>query len=150
MLSRGFWDKLVFAKIRKAIGFDRMRVMVTGSAPIGSHVLQFMRVLLACPIHEGYGQTETTAMTTLSYPNDWTTGHVGGVTPVSEIKLVDVPEMGYLHTDRFHGAKFGSGSKGQPCVGRGEICVRGPHLFKGYYKMPEKTAEAIDDGRRDS
>ncbi len=145
-LSRGFWDKLVFAKVRKAIGLDRIRIMVTGSAPIAPHVLQFMRVLCACPIHEGYGQTETTAMTTLTFPGDWSTGHVGGVAPVCEIKLVDVPEMGYLHTDRQHGGGRVVGEKPpQPCIGRGEICVRGPHVFKGYYKQPDKTAEAVDE-----
>jgi long-chain acyl-CoA synthetase len=118
----------------------------SGSAPLAPHVLDFMRVLLACPIHEGYGQTETTAMTTITFPHDWTTGHVGGVVPVCEVKLVDVPEMGYLHTDRQHGARSGQGKVPVPCVGRGEICVRGPHVFHGYYRMPEKTAEAIDEG----
>lgn len=46
-----------------------------------------MRILCACPIHEGYGQTETTAMTTITFPGDWTTGHVGGVAPVCEVRL---------------------------------------------------------------
>lgn len=58
----------------------------TGSAPLAPHVLTFMRVLCACPIHEGYGQTETTAMTTITFPGDWTTGHVGGVAPVCEVR----------------------------------------------------------------
>jgi long-chain acyl-CoA synthetase len=53
VLSKGFWDRLVFAKIRRVIGLDRMRLMVTGSAPLAPHVLDFMRVLCACPIHEG-------------------------------------------------------------------------------------------------
>lgn len=56
-----------------------------GSAPLAPHVLQFMRILCACPIHEGYGQTETTAMTSLTFPGDWTTGHVGGCVPACEV-----------------------------------------------------------------
>lgn len=45
--------------------------------------------------------------------------------------------MGYLHTDSDH--------RGQPCEGRGEICIRGPSVFKGYYKDPEQTRETVDE-----
>lgn len=55
--------------------------------------------------------------------------------------------MGYLHTDRQHGGSRTSKQLAQPCIGRGEICVRGPHVFKGYYKLPDKTAEAIDESK---
>lgn len=85
----------------------------------------------------GYGQTEGTACATISHPDDIATaGHVGGPTAAVEIALFDVPEMGYLHTDTDH--------RGQPCEGRGEICVRGPNVFIGYYKDEEKTKETID------
>ena len=50
---------------------------------------------------------------------------------------MDVPEMGYLHTDKEH--------QGQPCQGRGEICIRGPSVFNGYYKDEAKTKGTIDD-----
>jgi len=53
-----------------------------------------------------------------------------------EIVLVDVPDMGYLSSDTLH--------NGEPCRGRGEICVRGPPVFKGYYKDADKTRDAID------
>ena len=87
---------------------------------------------------EGYGQTEGSAAATISHPNDVSTvGHVGGPTGVVEIALYDVPEMGYLQTDQ--------SNRGTPCQGRGEICIRGPNVFKGYYKDPEKTRETIDD-----
>lgn len=65
-----------------------------------------------------------------------TVGHVGGPIGCVEIALYDVPEMGYKHTDTSH--------RGMPCQGRGEICVRGPNVFKGYYKDEEKTKETID------
>jgi len=60
---------------------------------------------------------------------------------VNDIRLADVPDMGYLASDRTHG----QGPSEMPCLGRGEVCFRGPNVFQGYYKMPEKTAEAIDE-----
>lgn len=61
-------------------------------------------------------------------------GHVGGPAANTEFKLVDVPEMNYTSLDIIDGIK----------APRGEICLRGPSVFKGYYKDPEKTAEVID------
>ena len=94
--------------------------------------------MLGIPVVEGYGQTEGAAAATIGHIDDMATaGHVGMPSAACEIVLVDVPEMGYLHTDTNH--------KGQPCQGRGEIWVRGPNVFKGYYKEPEKTRETVDE-----
>jgi len=85
----------------------------------------------------GYGQTEGCAGATLGHPDDMATvGHVGGPIGCVEIALYDVPEMGYTKKDTSH--------RGMPCQGRGEICIRGPNVFKGYYKEEEKTKETID------
>ncbi|KAG7367365.1 long-chain acyl-CoA synthetase [Nitzschia inconspicua] len=136
-LKHGFYDKLIFSKIKKGLGMDCLRMMVSGSAPLSKTVMNFYRIMLGCPVIEGYGQTEGSAATCVSMLDDMSTaGHVGPPQPAVEIVLADVPDMGYLHTDTSH--------KGQPCQGRGEIWVRGPTVFKGYYKQPEKTTETVD------
>ncbi|CAO3598667.1 unnamed protein product [Absidia cylindrospora] len=127
--THAFWDRLLFNKVKQALG-GNMRVMVTGSAPIGKDIMQFLRVALCCDIREGYGATETTAATACHYEGEYKAGHLGAPFVNNEIMLMDVAEMNYLSTDP------------QP---RGEICVRGPSIFKGYYKEEEKTREAIDD-----
>ncbi len=62
-------------------------------------------------------------------------GHVGGPSTNAEFKLVDIPEMNYLSTD------LNENGENQP---RGEVCIRGPGCFKGYYKNDESTNETID------
>ena len=69
--------------------------------------------------------------------DDFSTGHVGVPAPANEIALFDVPEMDYLSTDTRH-------SDGTAVRGRGEICMRGPNVFKEYYKMEAKTKSTVD------
>ncbi|XP_068391933.1 long-chain-fatty-acid--CoA ligase 6 isoform X7 [Eschrichtius robustus] len=121
------WDELFFHKIQAGLG-GSVRMIVTGAAPASPTVLGFLRAALGCQVYEGYGQTECTAGCTFTTPGDWTSGHVGAPLPCNHIKLVDVKELNYWT------------SKGE-----GEICVRGPNVFKGYLKDPERTKEALDD-----
>ncbi|NWR87842.1 ACSL1 ligase, partial [Furnarius figulus] len=113
-------------KAQASLG-GKVRLMITGAAPVSASVLTFLRTALGCQFYEGYGQTECTAGCSLSLAGDWTAGHVGAPMPCSIIKLVDVPEMNYL-----------------AAKGEGEVCVKGPNVFCGYLKDPEKTAEALD------
>jgi long-chain acyl-CoA synthetase len=117
--------------------------MVTGSAPIAPHVMQFLRAVFGVPVFEGYGQTECAAAATLTLSNDFTLGHVGGPMPCNEVVLVSVPDMGYNVTDVRHGADEATRNPGIPCQGRGEIWFRGPNVFPGYFKNPKKTAEVL-------
>ncbi|XP_054459810.1 long-chain-fatty-acid--CoA ligase 1a isoform X1 [Anoplopoma fimbria] len=121
------WDKLIFKKVQASLG-GRVRLIITGAAPVSPTILTFLRAALGCQFYEGYGQTECTAGCSMSMPGDWTAGHVGPPLPCNAIKLVDVAEMNYLAAN-----------------GEGEVCVKGPNVFKGYLKDPEKTAEAIDE-----
>ncbi|XP_022099327.1 long-chain-fatty-acid--CoA ligase 1-like isoform X2 [Acanthaster planci] len=121
------WDKIVFRKVQGLLG-GRVRWIITGSAPLSTDVITFLRVVFGCLVSEGYGQTECTACATLTALADMSTGHVGAPIPSCMIKLVDVPEMDYFAADD-----------------KGEVCFKGPIVFKGYLKMPERTSEAIDE-----
>lgn len=67
-LHHGCYDKL-FKKIRMLLG-GRVRMMITGSAPIAGDVLDFLKVCFSCPIQEGYGMTETSAGTVITFADD--------------------------------------------------------------------------------
>jgi long-subunit acyl-CoA synthetase (AMP-forming) len=82
-------------------------------------------------VSEGYGMTESSCVIAGSQEGDNTSGHVGPPNPACEVKLVDVPEMEYSSDD-----------KPYP---RGEICVRGPLVFKGYFKDEIQTREILDE-----
>lgn len=128
------YDKLVFDKFKDALG-GNVRMMITGSAPISKDVINFLKVAFCCPFYEGYGQTETAGGSCVTFSEDGEAGHVGGVLPQHELKLVDVPEMDYHSTD--------VDENGNPYP-RGEICFKGHSNFLGYFKLPDKTAETID------
>lgn len=135
----------MFAPLKAKVGLGQVRIVVTGSAPIASHVMIFLRCVFGVPVLEGYGQTESSTCISFTDPDDFTSGHVGPPLACNEVRLVDVPEMSYLTSDNVHGADAKSGNKGVKCLGRGEICFRGPNVFSGYYDMPEKTSETIDE-----
>ena len=130
-LDYAFYDRAVCSKFRAILG-GKVRFMVTGSAPISTDVLNFLKVCFCCPVLEGYGQTECSAACTIQLPEDPVAGHVGGPLPCIKLRLADLPELDYLSSD-----------KPNP---RGEVCLQGPSVFSGYYKNEEKTAEALRDG----
>jgi long-chain acyl-CoA synthetase len=75
--------------------------------------------------------TETSAGSFVSFPDDPETGHVGGPLQNVKYRLRDIPEMGYLHTND---------------PPKGEVVMWGPSMMDGYFKNPDKTAEAFHDG----
>lgn len=97
--THGFYDALIFNKFKAVLG-GRVRVMITGSAPIAKEVLNFLKIAFCCQIHEGYGQTECGAPACITWTKDPTSGHVGGPYPTLEIKLCDVPDMNYTSEDK--------------------------------------------------
>ncbi|XP_064624838.1 long-chain-fatty-acid--CoA ligase 1-like isoform X2 [Lineus longissimus] len=125
--NNSIWDQIVFKKVQMVLG-GRLKFICTGSAPISDKVLAFVRCAVGCPVLEGYGQTESAAVSTLSVISHNEPGHVGPPLPCTMIKLKDVPDMGYKAEDN-----------------KGEICFKGPSVFNGYLKDPEKTAETLDE-----
>ncbi|KAH9101956.1 hypothetical protein LEN26_015611 [Aphanomyces euteiches] len=141
-LSHPLYDRLIFKNIQRQLGLDKCSVVISGSVPLSEDVMSFFRVILDCPVFEGYGQSECTGAVTITDVNDLTVGTVGAPLACAEIKLISVPEMGYEVTDTTHGDNT---SARIPVNGRGEICYRGPSIFPGYYNAPDKTAEALDE-----
>jgi long-chain acyl-CoA synthetase len=109
-------DKLVLSKVRAAFG-DGLRVALTGAAPIGAEILEFFD---ACDVLvlEGYGLTESCAASTLNTMDEHRFGTVGRPLPGTEVAVA--PD--------------------------GELLIRGPHVFAGYYRDDEATGETLDDG----
>lgn len=124
-------DFLAFRKVKARLG-GRLRLIISGGAALSSEVEEFLRVTCCAFFIQGYGLTETCGPTTIGFPDEMCMlGTVGSVTPFNDLRLEEVPEMGYNPLgDR-------------PC---GEICVRGKSVFTEYYKNPELTKEAIKDG----
>lgn len=129
-LTHFAYDKIVFNKMKQVLG-GKVRLMITGSAPISSDVLDFLKICFCAPICEGYGMTESCGGSTITYLTDPLSGHVGGPLQCVKIRLRSLPEMNY------------SVDSTPP---KGEVCFYGSTVMSGYFKNPEKTAESLHDG----
>ncbi|RME50067.1 MAG: long-chain fatty acid--CoA ligase, partial [Deltaproteobacteria bacterium] len=110
-------DRLVYSKIKAALGMDRARVCVSGAAPVSPEILEFFAGLDLI-IYEVYGQSEDTGPTSFNVPGKTKFGTVGPPLPGVEVKIAD----------------------------DGEVLVKGPNVFKGYYKNEAATRETLVDG----
>lgn len=124
------YDRIWAKKVAAGLGLDNCKVMVSGSAPIDPSLHQFLRIVFSNNFTQGYGLTETYAVSLIQHEGDFTSGNCGGVTPNAEHMLLDVPDMDYLSTDKPHP--------------RGELLIRSTTLFKEYFRNDEETAKAID------
>jgi long-chain acyl-CoA synthetase len=109
-------DRQVLSKIRGLFG-GRLRLAVSGAAPINPEILRFFEAA-GVLVLEGWGMTETSTAATISTPDDYKIGTIGKPFPGCEVKIAD----------------------------DGEILVKGPNVFQGYYKNQEATDEALVDG----
>jgi long-chain acyl-CoA synthetase len=111
-----FADEKVLSKIRGLFG-GNLRLAVSGAAPISPEILRFFDAA-GVLVLEGWGMTETSTAATISTPDDFKVGTIGKPFPGCEIRIAE----------------------------DGEILVKGPNVFQGYYKNEEATREAIVDG----
>jgi len=112
-----FWNLLVLRNVRDLIGMARLRRGTTGAAPISPDQIRWFQAL-GVPLYEGYGMTETTGVVSLNSREREQVGSVGEPLPGTQVRIAD----------------------------NGEVLVRGGHVFAGYWRKPEKTAEDIRDG----
>ncbi|MFM9043096.1 MAG: AMP-dependent synthetase/ligase [bacterium] len=115
-LKHGLADKLVLSKIRGLFG-GNLKLAVSGAAPINPDILRFFDAA-GVLVLEGWGMTETSTAATVATPDAFKFGTIGKPFPGCEIKIAD----------------------------DGEILVKGPNVFQGYYKNEEATRETIVDG----
>jgi long-chain acyl-CoA synthetase len=113
-VKHGVFDKLVYKKIRAAMG-GKVEWSVSGGAALGARLGHFFRGI-GLTILEGYGLSETSSASTVNRPTMLRVGSVGRAIP---------------------GVTLGIGPDG-------EVLIKGPHIFQGYWNNPAATAEAID------
>lgn len=128
--KHALYDRIWSRKVVSAFGLDRCKTMVSGSAPLDPSLHQLLRSVFANHFLQGYGLTETYAVSLAQLEADLTAGNCGAVAPTTEVCLQDVPDMEYLSTDKPHP--------------RGELLIRSSTLFREYYQNEAETAKAID------
>ena len=109
-------NALVFSKVRAGLG-GRARIFVSGGAPLGREIATWYADI-GIRIHEGYGLTETSPVIAVNNPINHRLGTVGKPLPNVEVRIAE----------------------------DGELLVRGPSVFKGYWKMPQESAAVFEDG----
>jgi long-subunit acyl-CoA synthetase (AMP-forming) len=108
-------DRLVFSKVRTKLGMEETRFAVVSAAPMALETGEFF-LSLGLPILDIWGMSELTGPATISLPSAYRTGRAGRPLPGSEMRI----------------------------AADGELLVRGPHVFKGYFKNEDATRETLD------
>ena len=109
-------NKLVFSKIREGMG-GKVETFISGGAPLGRELAEWYATV-GIRIHEGYGLTETSPVIAVNTPVNHRIGTVGKILPNLEVRIAE----------------------------DGEILVKGPSVFKGYWNRPEETKQVLEDG----
>src|SRR5580704_3553925 len=109
-------NRLIFSRIREGLG-GQVETFISGGAPLGRELAEWFATV-GIHIHEGYGLTETSPVIAVNTPVNHRISSVGKILPNLEVRIAE----------------------------DGEILVRGPSIFKGYWNRPEETQNAFEEG----
>ncbi|KIR56036.1 long-chain acyl-CoA synthetase [Cryptococcus gattii Ru294] len=130
-VTHPIYDALVFRKIRALLG-GRLVFIASGAAPLRKDVHEMLKVVFSCEVVQGFGMTETVGTCSVGIPWDvGGPGTCGRLQPCNDVKLVDVPDMGYTAKDLPNP--------------RGEVCLKGLNISPGYLHNHKATKESIDE-----
>ena len=133
IITHAIYDQLIFKKIRAMFG-NKLKTILCASAPMPKELADDFKVFLSIPIIEGLGMTELSGSAFCTSYHDLTNFTAGGVTGGAKMIIKSVPDLGYSIDDVIDGVNCPAG----------EICLKGPLIFKGYYKNDEENAKAFD------
>ena len=134
IITHAIYDRIIFNKVREKFG-NRIRTVLCASAPLRKELADDFKVFLGVPVVEGMGMTEVAGSPFCTNFNDLTNFTAGGVNGGARMILKSVPELGYTIHDVIDGVNCPAG----------EICLKGPVVFHGYYKNDEETKKAFDE-----
>ena len=132
-IKHALYDRIWAKKVAAALGLERAKYMISGSAPLDPTLHNFLRVATGTDVVQGYGLTESYASATAQSTQDLSSGNCGRLAPCTEACLVSLPDMEYSVEDK--------------PFPRGELLLRGNNMFREYYKNDEETSKAVtEDG----
>ena len=134
IVTHAVYDFLIFKKIREMFG-NRIKTVLCASAPLRKELADDFKVFLSVPVVEGLGMTELSGSPFCTNYNDYTNFTAGGVNWGARMLLKSVPDLGYTADDEIEGIKCPAG----------EMCLKGPLVFHGYYKNDEENKNCFDE-----
>ena len=133
IITHALYDQLIFKKIRAMFG-NKLKTVLCASAPMPKELADDFKVFLSVPVIEGLGMTELSGSAFCTNYHDLTNFTAGGVTGGVKMIIKSVPDLGYTIDDVIDGINCPAG----------EICLKGPLIFDGYYKNDEENEKAFD------
>jgi len=110
----------------RKLDFSKLRLTASGGMPLQQAIAERWQQVTGCPIHEGYGLTETSPIAAANPYMKYQIGSIGMPVPSTAFKTIDAD------------------GNDLPIGETGELCIKGPQVMQGYWQRPEATAEVLD------